>query len=174
MTNGHTHFILVGDDENKLSWGEEAKLKADLALRIAQGRTTYEKAYVCKIIVVVVGENPACVKDIEMAKENCWPVIFLGGSLLCNDVIKAKGGFPPEEDEQKEGEEGQPEKQPEEPQEEADGKIDDPNLKSFVDEGKYFICKPNSEDIANIAHLALTVTLLDLKPPPKEDEEAAA
>ena len=176
LTNGHTHFILTGDDNTKFNWGDEVKLKTELALRIAQGRSKYAKAPTCKIITIVIGENPACVKDIEEAKNNCWPVIFLGGSLMCEDVIKSKGGFPPEEEKKAEGAEGEapqdapPPAQPEDPnQPQADGKIDDPALKSFVDEGKFFICKPNSEDIANIAHLALTVTLLDLTPPAQND-----
>ena len=170
LTNGHTHFLLTGDEHTKYNWGDEAKLKTELALRIAQGRSKYEKAPTCKIIMIVIGDNPACTKDIEEAKANCWPVIFLGGSLLCEDVIKSKGGFPPEEDKKEEAPDGEapkeapPPAEPEQP--EADGKIDDPNLKAFVDEGKFFICKPNSEDIANITHLALTVTLLDLTPPP--------
>jgi hypothetical protein len=33
LTNGHTHFFLLGDDEQRqMTWGEEAKIKAELAL----------------------------------------------------------------------------------------------------------------------------------------------
>ena len=43
LTNGHTHFILIGSDETKqkYKWGEEAKLKAEVAKRIAKGRSKY-------------------------------------------------------------------------------------------------------------------------------------
>jgi len=39
LTNGHTHFFLIGDDAGKkFAWGEEAQLKAEIAKRIAKGR----------------------------------------------------------------------------------------------------------------------------------------
>lgn len=42
LTNGHTHFVLIGDDsKNKYKWGDEAKLKAEVAKRIARGRNKY-------------------------------------------------------------------------------------------------------------------------------------
>jgi hypothetical protein len=119
---------------------------------------------------VVLGDNPAsAIADIQQAKENMFPVIFLQGSPLTDDVIASKGGFPKTEEEIKAEEEAKekgeapPPAEAEEPK--ADGKIEDPTLKEFVDEGKFLICKSNSEDIANITHLALTVTLLDLKKP---------
>jgi hypothetical protein len=31
LTNGHTHFFLVGDENKKFEWGDESKLKYDLA-----------------------------------------------------------------------------------------------------------------------------------------------
>lgn len=33
LTNGHTHFFLLGDETKKFEWGEETKLKFDLAQR---------------------------------------------------------------------------------------------------------------------------------------------
>lgn len=176
LTNGHTHFFLLGDDADKtFTWGQEAKVKTDLALRIAKGRSKYGNAPTCKVVTIVLGENPASsIEDIKQSNENCFPCIFLQGSALANDVIVAKGGFPKEEkEEMKESTEAAPEAEADKPEEEelqGDGQIEDPFLKDFADDGKFFICKSNSEDIANIAHLALTITLLDLKPPAKEEE----
>ena len=31
LTNGHTHFFLIGDEKHKMEWGDESKLKYDLA-----------------------------------------------------------------------------------------------------------------------------------------------
>lgn len=46
LTNGHTHFILIGDDnKNKCRWGDEAKIKAEVAKRIAKGRSKYGNSY---------------------------------------------------------------------------------------------------------------------------------
>lgn len=33
LTNGHTHFFLIGDDNKKFEWGDETKLKFDLSQR---------------------------------------------------------------------------------------------------------------------------------------------
>ncbi len=176
LTNGHTHFFLVGDDTaQKFEWGQEAKLKAEIAKRIAKGRSKYDNKLTCKIITIVVGDNEAAVEDIKQAEENCFPCVFLEGSPMTDNVIVAKGGFPQDEEENKEMSEAVDDaqtegKEQEEEKPKADGRIDDPFLKGFVDEGKFFICKSNSEDLANITHLALTVTLLDLKPA-KQDEE---
>lgn len=95
MTNGHTHFFLIGDDAGKkFNWGEEANIKGELAKRIAKGRSKYANSYVCKIIMIVLGDNPSCIPDIKFAEDNCIPIIFLAGSPLCNDVVVKKGGFP--------------------------------------------------------------------------------
>ena len=85
--------------------------------------------------------------------------------MLCNDVVLKKGGFPGVAKNDQDGD-GDIETRAER----ADGKFDDPYLASFVQQNKFFICKNNSEDIANISHLALTVTLLDLKKPEKKKE----
>lgn len=82
LTNGHTHFFLIGSDDNKkkFRWGEEAKIKAEIAKRIAKGRSKYGNTYTCKIVMVVVGDNPNCVEDLAQAKENNFPIIVLEGS----------------------------------------------------------------------------------------------
>jgi hypothetical protein len=175
LTDGHTHFFLIGSDESnqKYNWGDEAKLKADLAKRIAKGRSKYGGSYACKIIVIVIGDNPACAQDLVQAKENEFPIIVLDGSQMCTDIIAAKGGLPEDEEEQEEVEErkrgsGEGDEEDrvgsnnrDEPQEKPKeaGEITDEDLKGIVAEQKMFLCKQNSEHIANFTHLLLTVTL---------------
>jgi hypothetical protein len=47
LTNGHTHFVLIGSDDGKYKfrWGEEAKIKAEVAKRISKGRSKYGNSY---------------------------------------------------------------------------------------------------------------------------------
>jgi hypothetical protein len=73
LTNGHTHFFLIGDDSKKFDWGEESKLKFELAQRIAAGRNKGlgGNKYHCKILTVVLGDNPNCYRDIEMVSLKC-------------------------------------------------------------------------------------------------------
>ncbi len=79
LTNGHTHFMMLGDDaENPMDWGQEAKTKAELAMRLARGRSTYSGSYTCKIVTIVLGDNPqSAISDVQQARENCFPTIFL-------------------------------------------------------------------------------------------------
>ena len=47
LTNGHTHFLLIGDDSgNKYKWGDEAKIKAEVAKRVAKGRSKYGNSFI--------------------------------------------------------------------------------------------------------------------------------
>ena len=171
LTNGHTHFFLIGSDEGKKKyrWGEEAKLKADVAKRIAQGRTKYGRSFVCKIITILVGDNPNWVDDLVQASENKFPIIVLEGSQMCSDIIGEKGGLPFDEDNQEEEKKAQAEEGEEEdniggkrkPEKAAPTakEIKNQTLRQLVNDEKMYLCKQNSEHIANIAHLLLTVTL---------------
>lgn len=85
LTNGHTHFVLIGDGSADagtqgqtkaganprkapvFSWGDEAALKFELAKRIATGRSRMGGTTACKMVTVVVGDNPYCHKDIQRA-----------------------------------------------------------------------------------------------------------
>ena len=81
LTNGHTHFILLGDNKDsdvkpaksktlakkagkKLAWGEEAQVKFDLAKRLAAGRNKIGGSTNCKIVTVLIGDNPQCYQDV--------------------------------------------------------------------------------------------------------------
>lgn len=161
LTNGHTHFFLIGDEptNKNFAWGYEGKLKFELAKRIAKGRAKKGNSFSCKIICIVLGDNETCITELQEAEDSLIPVIFLAGSALCNDIVMKKGGFPGDrKDQDGDG-------QVDDPALKGDGKIQDPILANFIQNNKFFLCKNNSEDIANIAHLALTITLLELKKP---------
>ena len=68
LTNGHTHFFLLGEEnKTKFDWGEEAQIKFDLAQRIALGRSKFGgNKQSCKIVTVLLGDNPSCFKEIEL------------------------------------------------------------------------------------------------------------
>ncbi len=61
LTNGHSHFILIGDENKKFEWGDESLIKFDLAQRIAIGRNKFGgNKQSCKIVTIVLGDNPQC------------------------------------------------------------------------------------------------------------------
>ena len=92
LTNGHTHFFLIGEtdeegkDKNrrakKFFWGEEAQMKLELAQRIAAGRSKKNGAPPCKIVTVLVGDNAISHKEAELSIEMGIPVVILEGSPL--------------------------------------------------------------------------------------------
>lgn len=177
LTNGHTHFFLIGSDEKKkyFNWGDEAKVKAEIAKRIAKGRTKYGgNSLSCKIVVVLIGDNTKSVEDLVQANENKFPIIVLEGSQMSADVIAELGGMYEDEDQEEEvkkppttpaageGDEeeniGAAKAKPE--KKKLEGRpIEDEKLKQIVTEAKIHLCSQNSEHIANIAHLLLTITL---------------
>ena len=79
LTNGHSHFVLIGDKEAQESykknkkgerpksfeWGDETYVKFDLAKRIAAGRNKKNGGPPCKIVTVLLGDNAKCAKEIE-------------------------------------------------------------------------------------------------------------
>ena len=38
LTNGHSHFILLGKDDKNMKWGDETKFKVNFVERLAVGR----------------------------------------------------------------------------------------------------------------------------------------
>ena len=104
MTNGHTHFFLIGKDDGDKSvifqWGEESRVKYELAQRISKGRNTkmMGASFVrpCKIVTVVLGDNePSALRDIEASLNAKIPLVIIRGSSLCNQVcdqLEAKHG----------------------------------------------------------------------------------
>ncbi len=63
LTNGHTHFVLIGDKTREYRWGDEALVKAEIADKIAAGK--YGNRPKCKIVVVLLGDNERCLQELE-------------------------------------------------------------------------------------------------------------
>ena len=98
LANGHTHFVLIGNKEDKskqvrrFAWGDESPLKYDLARRIAAGRqqvgNTFQSAPPCRIVTVLLGDNEQqAIKDLETSINFKIPVIALEGSPLSKELI---------------------------------------------------------------------------------------
>ena len=66
LTNGHSHFILLGNDVNRYTWGDESKFKFLLAERIKNGRKGFP--YKGKGVGIVFGNIPNCVEEILYVK----------------------------------------------------------------------------------------------------------
>jgi len=88
LTNGHTHFVLIGNEDVRYDWGDETQVKFDLAKRIAAGRATFGGSkFTCKIITIMLGDNPYCVNDIEMVtlllhkESQAWHTHYCSGGL---------------------------------------------------------------------------------------------
>ena len=85
LTNGHTHFILLGKDDKSLNWGQEAKFKVNFAERLANGRKgAYQ--YKAKVVGVILGNIPNCVDECLMFMEKKWPLILVEDSDFCQFI----------------------------------------------------------------------------------------
>ena len=101
LTNGHTHFILLGKDDKNLNWGQEAKFKVNFAERLANGRKgAYQ--YKSKVVGVILGNIPNCVDECLMFMDKKWPLILVEDSDF-SQFIKDSRYAPTEEDANKYG-----------------------------------------------------------------------
>jgi len=92
LSNGHTHLFMLCEGQGKgYRWGEEAAIKMKIAKQIAEG-TVKTQAPKCKMVTVVMGDLEACTDDIIQSIANNLPVIIVGGSQLCNDIIRHTKG----------------------------------------------------------------------------------
>ena len=113
LTNGHTHFILIGDDspdeqlkqskkqqqpqkapqpKKSYNWEDEASIKFDFAKRVAAGRgKKYDPKKSCKMVTVILGDNQKCIKDIEQSLYLGIPVIVLEGSDFTKKINETDG-----------------------------------------------------------------------------------
>ena len=88
MTNGHTHFFLIGREDRSVEfrWGDESCMKYELAQRISKGRVSGMGGAFkpeCKQITVVIGDNePQAIRDIEASLNNKVPVVVVRGTPL--------------------------------------------------------------------------------------------
>lgn len=168
LTNGHTHFVLLGDpaeDSNppkkdetsemkkrrkEFYWGEEIQAKLDLAKRIAAGRPKKNGPPPCKIVMVLVGDNAVSHKEVEMALGMNIPVVILEGSPLSNMCMQKEEHKPKEYTEEQRKKMTRTQIEAIETQRVAVNNI----IKQ-----KIFRCPNSSEDLAAIVHLLLTVTV---------------
>ena len=96
LTNGHTHFILLGKDDKSLNWGQEAKFKVNFAERLANGRKgAYQ--YKAKVVGIILGNIPNCTDEVLMFMENKWPLILVEDSDFCQFIKDSR--YAPNEDE---------------------------------------------------------------------------
>jgi hypothetical protein len=96
LTNGHTHFILLGKDDKTLNWGQEAKFKVNFAERLANGRKgAYQ--YKAKVVGVILGNIPNCVDECLMFMEKKWPLILVEDSDFCQFIKDSR--YAPNDDE---------------------------------------------------------------------------
>ena len=96
LTNGHTHFILLGKDDKSLNWGQEAKVKVNFAERLANGRKgAYQ--YKAKVVGVILGNIPNCTDEVLMFIEKKWPLILVEDSDFSQYIKDSR--YAPNEDE---------------------------------------------------------------------------
>ena len=101
LTNGHTHFILLGKDDKTLNWGQEAKFKVNFAERLANGRKGAFQ-YKAKVVGVILGNIPNCEDECLMFMEKKWPLILVEDSDFCQ-LIKDSRYATNDEDANKNG-----------------------------------------------------------------------
>ena len=96
LTNGHTHFILLGKDDKNLNWGQEAKFKVNFAERLANGRKGAFQ-YKAKVVGIILGNIPNCTDEVLMFMEKKWPLILVEDSDFCQFIKDSR--YAPNEDE---------------------------------------------------------------------------
>jgi len=164
LTNGHTHFVLLGDgaatnagpqaqatqgrgaafhtkDKAPMfSWGDESLVKYELAKRVAAGRSRMGGTTPCKIVTVLVGDNPYCHKDVQRSLSMDIPVIVLEGSALCNAVA-----LPAEREAQ---------------QQRTANNLSPAQQEALdlLNKANTFRCPDSSEDLASVVHLLLSIS----------------
>ena len=64
LTNGHTHFVLLGDKKKEIHWGDEARVKIEIADKIATGK--HGSRPKCKVVGVLLGDNDKCAAELGL------------------------------------------------------------------------------------------------------------
>jgi hypothetical protein len=161
LTNGHTHFVLIGENQDEMKaqnkaanlyyWNDEAQLKVDLAKRIAAGRTKKAGPNPCRIVMVVIGDN-VCYGEIELAIKANIPIVVVEGSKFCTALMATEDDENSPTREQKVGYSKKPKDLGEE------------QAIQRISQHKFVRCPDNSEELACIVHLMLTVDLCITQP----------
>jgi len=137
LTNGHTHFILLGNQRNKYFWGDETRFKVNFAERLANGRKGFP--YKSKVVGVIVGNIPKCEDEISLFIEKNWPLILLEDSEISHVIKSVRNNLDVDEEDLKR------------------------YNKDFVDKissyPKLIEVDEDSEVLASAVHLCLTITI---------------
>lgn len=91
LTNGHSHFILLGKDDKSLKWGQEAKFKVNFAERLISGRKG-GYSYKSKVVGVILGNIPGCIDEMVMFVERKWPMILIEDSDTSQYIKDIRNG----------------------------------------------------------------------------------
>jgi hypothetical protein len=110
------------------------QFKVDICLRIAEGKKRAEGVSRCKIVSILVADAIFDIVDeVRLCVENEIPIIVVPGAGICDELIKISSG---DDDGNGGGE-----------------------LRELIQKGHFFYCNStNSEDIAQLAHLLLSIT----------------
>ena len=92
LTNGHTHFILLGKDDKKLIWGDEIKFKINFIERIIKGKKGAFD-YQCKVVGIVLGNVPNCLDECLKFVEKNWPLVLIEDSDLSQEIKELRDDY---------------------------------------------------------------------------------
>jgi hypothetical protein len=137
LTNGHSHFILIGNERIKFKWGDEIKFKLNFAERIANGRKGFP--YKSKVVGIIVGNLPGSEDEVNSFMEKNWPLILIEDSELSNMIKSVRNNMDVDELEMKKY------------NKEFVNRVSSYNKLIEIDE--------DSEILASAAHLCLTITI---------------
>jgi hypothetical protein len=85
LTNGHTHFILLGKDDKKLNWGDEIKFKINFIERLIKGKKGAFN-YECKVVGILLGNIQNSIDECLIFIEKKWPLILIDDSDLASEI----------------------------------------------------------------------------------------
>lgn len=90
LSQGHSHFVLIGEDSLKLDWGDETKIKLNFAERLASGRKGF--SYKCKTLGIILGNINKCEDEIYYFVEKNIPLILIEDSELSKLIKRIRKG----------------------------------------------------------------------------------
>ena len=132
LTNGHSHFILLGNDDKKLEWGNESKFKINFIERLIKGKKSIFD-YECKCVGVIFGNIPNCVDECLMFVKNNWPLIIIEDSEFSQMIKEIRDN-------------------------EVNGNKYGEKIKTIGKYGKIIEIDDDSENLASAIHICLTVS----------------
>ena len=132
LTNGHSHFILLGNDDKKLEWGNESKFKINFIERLIKGKKSIFD-YECKCVGVIFGNIPNCVDECLMFVKNNWPLIIIEDSEFSQMIKEIRDN-------------------------EGSGNQYGEKIKTIGKYGKIIEIEDDSENLASAIHICLTVS----------------